>query len=377
MKIGIMTMWNAIDNYGGILQTYALQRYLRDQGHDAYDIRFTKVEGKHVRLKLVLKSILYFFHLYLRDVDKAVYYAKKRKFLDFRKRNINLSDSSYYTIRALQKNAPVADAYITGSDQVWARSLKRSDNERAWYLDFGSDNIKRIAYAVSFGHNYFPVEDDGLFKKLVSRFTGVSVRELNGLLFCEERGIKAERCIDSTFLLPADHYMGIASKRKYAENFAYLYFLNVETPQEIYFEEVMKLIADNDLKAICTTASGYTPAKEIYSGVEYDYATVEGWLSNILYSDIVFTTSFHGIVFSLLFKKQFIYMPLQTKGAGNDRVIDLLSCVELTSRIASKGNISQLMSTPILYDSLNMKEINSMIINSKRFLNKSLNYYAK
>ena len=38
MKIGIMTMWNAIDNYGGILQTYALQRYLRDLGHDAYDL---------------------------------------------------------------------------------------------------------------------------------------------------------------------------------------------------------------------------------------------------------------------------------------------------------------------------------------------------
>lgn len=56
MKIGIMTMWNAIDNYGGILQTYALQRYLRDLGHDAYDIRFTKIEGKNVRLKFIIKE---------------------------------------------------------------------------------------------------------------------------------------------------------------------------------------------------------------------------------------------------------------------------------------------------------------------------------
>lgn len=52
MKIGIMTMWNAIDNYGGILQTYALQRYLRDLGHDAYDIRFTNLEGRYRYLNL-------------------------------------------------------------------------------------------------------------------------------------------------------------------------------------------------------------------------------------------------------------------------------------------------------------------------------------
>ena len=53
-------MWNAIDNYGGILQTYALQRYLRDLGHDAYDIRFTKIEGKNVRLKFYIKRIISF-----------------------------------------------------------------------------------------------------------------------------------------------------------------------------------------------------------------------------------------------------------------------------------------------------------------------------
>ena len=47
-----MTMWNAIDNYGGILQTYALQRYLRDLGHDAYDIRFTNLEGRYRYLNL-------------------------------------------------------------------------------------------------------------------------------------------------------------------------------------------------------------------------------------------------------------------------------------------------------------------------------------
>ena len=81
-----MTMWNAIDNYGGILQTYALQRYLRDLGHDVYDIRFTKIEGKNVRLKFYIKRIISFLHIRLRDVDRAEYDAKKRRFGDFRRK---------------------------------------------------------------------------------------------------------------------------------------------------------------------------------------------------------------------------------------------------------------------------------------------------
>lgn len=85
MKIGIMTMWNAIDNYGGILQTYALQRYLRDLGHDAYDIRFTNLEGRYRYLKFCIKKIISFLHISLRDVDRAEFDAKKRRFGDFKK----------------------------------------------------------------------------------------------------------------------------------------------------------------------------------------------------------------------------------------------------------------------------------------------------
>ena len=166
--------------------------------------------------------------------------------------------------------------------------------------------------------------------------------------------------------------MKIATKRKYQFSYAYLYLLNVETPQEIFFETVIKEIKKRSLKAICTTASGYIPAREIYENVEYDYSTVEGWLSNILYSNIVFTTSFHGVVFSLLFRKQFVYLPLQAKGAGNDRVIDLLNSVNLLNRIATENNISILLSKPILYEELDMSTINLMIESSKEFLNKAL-----
>ena len=368
MRIGIMTMWNAIDNYGGILQTYALQRYLRDQGHMAYDIRFSKIDGKHIRTKLLIKSILRFLHIFLRDVDKAEHLAERRRFKEFRNKYICLSEYSYTCLSDLQRNPPKADLYITGSDQVWARSLKKSINERAWYLDFGSKKKKRAAYAVSFGHSHCPVEDDELFKKLVSRFSAVSVREQNGIKFCSERGIKAELCIDSTFLLSEEHYKDIASSRKYNIPYAFLYLLNVETPEEINFEEVSLELKKRKYLPVCTTASGYNPAKEIYANVIYDYATVEEWLANILFSDIVLTTSFHGVAFSLIFRKQFIYMPLKKNGSGNDRVYDLLEHVHLSDRIATPGGISKLLSDTIDYNNLYLNEINALKKQSIDFL---------
>ena len=65
MRIGIVTMWNATDNYGGILQTYALQRYLRNLGHDAYDIRFIKTNSRFYKVKLFLKKLMILLHLSL------------------------------------------------------------------------------------------------------------------------------------------------------------------------------------------------------------------------------------------------------------------------------------------------------------------------
>lgn len=50
---------------------------------------------------------------------------QKRRFGDFRRKYINLSKEAYVSLQELQTNVPTADAYITGSDQVWARSLKK------------------------------------------------------------------------------------------------------------------------------------------------------------------------------------------------------------------------------------------------------------
>ena len=329
MKIGIITHWKDNDNYGAILQTYALQKYLRNMGHDAYVIRYYTANGQ-ISFAQKLKNILFNPSIYLRKkqrqqlVMRNKEWNKLRDFDTFRNQNISLSPLVYNGLDDIQKNAPEADLYITGSDQVWCGNLTNRQNW-AFFLDFGSNKTKRISYAASFGRSYFPCGDNDKFKELVSRFDAVSIREENGVQMCVDRGIKAIRCLDSTLILDVDYYKELMSDRKHPGRYVYFYTVNVTNKEELYWNRLSVMLKKKGIGTIVTTGSGYKLAEEIYDGAEYDYATVSEWLSNIYYSDMVVTASFHGVAFSILLKKDFIYMPLHGKySTGNNRVLDLL-----------------------------------------------------
>lgn len=380
MRIGIVTMWNALDNYGGILQTYALQRYLRNLGIEAFDIRFINRPLFKNRAKVFIRHCLEFVHLMKRnEVEQKREIARSkyglRRFKEFRDNHINFSETIYYSMHQITNNPPMADVFITGSDQVWGRVIEGgSPMERVNFLDFGNSTSKKVAYAASFGHDYFPCGDKQLFHDLVSKFSAVSVRENIGINFCKECGIEAVRCVDSTLLLNADDYYSIITERKHAYRYAYFYTANVRSPKEIYWFELSEYFKSNGIKPVVTTASGYIPAEEVFEGAIYDYASPQEWLTNVKHSEIVITSSFHGIVFSILFQKDFIYLPLSGKqGSGNNRIIDLLETCRLEDRIAySYENAKQLISRPIDYSHLAYTELDKLIDNSKAFLAKAI-----
>ncbi len=378
MKIGIVTHWKDMDNYGAALQSFALQRYLRDLGHDAFVIRYYQKSKAPTLAQKLLYVAVHPMVLINRKKNKAKLskipeWNRLRDFDSFRNKNIALSKSVYNGLNELKNNYPEADIYITGSDQVWGGSLVNEQN-RAFFLDFGKEETKRIAYAASFGRGYFPCEDEELFKKLLSRFTAVSMREESGVQLLKERGIDSIRCLDSTLLLPLDKYQLLVSENKHNFPFAFFYTVNVSSPQEIYWEQIHALLQKKGIESIVTTGSGYLQPEEMFDGAVYDYATVEGWLSNIAYSNLVVTASFHGIVFSFLFKKNFIYMPLKAKSAkGNNRVIDLLESVGLIGRMANDwDDVERLVDVEIDYGKLNDSNFQALLEQSKEFLYKAI-----
>lgn len=369
MKIGIITHWMAVDNYGGILQAYALQQYLRDLGHDAFIIRFyvPKKQNTISYIKNKLINLISYLNTNTKR-GKQRKYIKMRNFSNFREKHINLSPRIYNSLKEIQTHYPETDILITGSDQVWAFDLTYPENW-IYYLDFGNNATKRVSYAASFGFSTFPGKDSQKFKSLLKRFDKISVREINGIKICQEQGFNAIRCVDSTLLLNKSKYKILASEPKYKNRFAFFYTVNVTRAEEIYWNEIQQYLKEKKLQCIVTTGSGYSSAKEIFDNAIYDYATVEGWLSNIYYSDIVFTSSFHGIVFAFIFQKDFIYIPLKNHSSGNDRIFDFLSITGLESRVANSFNdIKSILEFHIDYNNLKDNLYKDLLSDSYNFL---------
>ena len=350
MQIGVLTLWQSKDNYGQMLQCYALQQYLREKGHEPYLIsyRFIKEERQYTPLWKMLLKVYVIYPLVsllgmcvekrqLADEEFEKYcHEKKRSFDDFLKKYINLS-KTYNDLDDLQKNPPVADCYVVGSDQVWAQLLSKPENS-AFFLDFGDEKTKRIAYAASFSMNEYPENLRSKLTENLSRFNAISVRETQGIDICNSVGTKATKVVDPTLLLGTKAFENISAKRLNPDKYAFVYQLNIASPDEICWTDAQAYCNENHLDVIATASSGYFEGLEILKDAKYVYPSIPEWLSLIRYSEIVITTSFHGVVFSILFLKNFVYIPL--KGAhsgGNARVLNLLSDLQIEEKCISDG----------------------------------------
>lgn len=345
MKIGIITFWQSRDNYGQLLQCWALQQYLKKQGHEPFLIRYDSAGNKR---RPGFKRYLKLFLIYpvfqkmasmasqIRNEKFRRYNDiknKERRFRDFLEENITVSDTVYGDYSALREAPPLAECYITGSDQVWAQRLDCEDN-KVFFLDFGNKGIKRVAYAPSFAMKDYPRKLLPLLKRELAALDSISVREYDGYRICAAIGIKATKVLDPTLLLEKTDYCQLLGQGPASRRYVYIYSLNIASASEIRWEELQSYMKRNENHVIVTPASGYIPGRELFGPVEYSYATIQGWLSNLYYAELVVTTSFHGVVFCILLEKPFVYIPLRGKYSnGNNRVLDLLEDLGLNDRI--------------------------------------------
>ena len=332
MKIGILTFWWSADNYGQLLQAYALQAYLRGQGHDAYLIRykwekdFTPSPLAFRLLKACNPVLLFrFFSTRLRiHAAKQEQAAFDRGFDAFRDRYIAQSPRVYNSWTELCEDPPQADCYIVGSDQVWnfgAIPLARCRSAvHAYFLDFGKPETARLSYAASWGRVMLPDEYAREIAPLLSRFRYVSVREESGVSLCAQCGFPGARWVrDPTLLLDAEAWRAL-----YAENavrtpagcYLFLYMLGNECDFDI--ETVYRFARERNLQVVYVTGNSVVDRREKW------FATIPEWLFLVDHAEYVVTNSFHCCVFSVLFGKRFGAVPLTGNAAGMNARMDSL-----------------------------------------------------
>lgn len=379
MKIGVITFWQSQDNYGQILQCWVLQKYLRRKGHDAFLIQYTHEMPKPLvgeQIKKLIKVYPVFIKMW-RFLEKSVFHkeilpTQNRHFDEFKMKYIVKSPLIYRNIVDLQRNPPQADCYIVGSDQVWAHLLCNKNNE-VYCLNFGDDKIRRIAYAASFSMEQYPIKLYKNLRKNLLRLDAISVRERSGVNICAKVGIEAKLVLDPTLLLTSMDYMRFVNQDKVGSRYVFLYLINLKSPEDLNWEKLKPSLTEKYDKILCTYAKGYNDIAFNLEGCEYIYPSIEEWLSLIFKSSFVITSSFHGVVFSILFNKPFIFIPLSGEYAkSNNRVADLLSQLKLSQRILNdKANWEKLLTEKIDWDTVNA-ELHKLRKESQTFLDNSV-----
>lgn len=367
MKIGIVTFWESTDNYGQVLQAWALQQVLKEMGHEPFFIRYSLIASSTAnRDTKTYKKILKLLALYpaIRYVLRYARYKrenrihrlietknKMREFAKFRENNFIVSPQVFKSIEEIRKNPPVADCYIAGSDQVWNMSLSNINN-RAYFLDFGPQTTKRVSYAASFARATYPQKYLAELKELLTKFDSISVRESEGVMICKGIDIDAKLVLDPTLLLCKDYYLRLTSIIAEPDPYLFVYSVNVRKKKELYADSISQYANKNNLKIIATTSSGSVPGRELIENADYRYATIGEWLRYIDCARVVFTSSFHGVVFCLIFHKNFVYIPLKGElSKGNGRVLSLLKMIHLENKVlCNKEEIDKLINSPIDWD---------------------------
>lgn len=316
MKYGILTI-NDMDNYGNQLQNYALQEQIKKIGKVETIKNIEGLYKKNYRkriiykLKTAAKSLLPF----------KIQYKKSNNFKNFEK-NIRYSrvliDKNH-----IQRNlSKKYDKFIIGSDQVWNPYFKRTSE-----VDFAcfSTPEKVISYAASFGVEDIPIGKREFYIKGLKNVSKISVREDRGAEIVKElTGREVQVVLDPTLLLDRQDWKNIIKKPRYVPNkkFILTYFLgNVSEERKKKIEELSN---NNNLEIVNL------------GKVEYPKYYIAGPSEFLWYfnnADIIFSDSFHGCIFSIIFDKTFYYMNREDDNVSmNSRIDTLLEKFKLQDR---------------------------------------------
>lgn len=388
MNIAIITE-PLSDNYGGILQNFALQHVLKEMGHHVITIRHKNIDEINTT-KIGLTTILFnsiksFFGNFRRILIRKpqyMWYWVVDKDMRRRRENCELFISKYITVsqnfETIQDindfvTHEIFDCFIVGSDQVW-RPCYNVGYLYFNYLDFiSSNNIKRIAYATSFGTSDFIYTEDQIkrCKSLINKFDAVSVREESALKYCNDLFSydKAKLVLDPTLLLNRTVYESLTkSDRDVNRGKLFCYILdNNEKTQDVIYDLC---------KAINIKASYVLPRYGRKRNFRHQntICSVQSFLISLMNAKYVLTDSFHGCVFSIIFNKPFVCIGNEYR--GNDRFLTLQKLFNIESRFTNKNDVESIKL--ILDKDLDWNQINNFkkhyVEESIKFIESSLNY---
>ena len=329
MKVGIITFHNSY-NCGSMLESYAIQKYVQYKGTDCEIINFSsegqrdlyKIMKKNNSIKNIIRNCILLPH-------KKKLELSNNKYEKFKKDNFKLSNE----YKKVDEIEDYYDVVVAGSDQIWNITIKDADD--AYFLNWVK-KAKRVAYAPSFGakkiSNY--TKDIKKYIDYLKSFNALSVREKNGQKWIKEMiGIDVPVLIDPTLLFNSTEYDKIIDNEYRIPSKEYIFFYCPQFNIAIC-KFVKKISKKYNLPVIAWSAkSYYLKGVNRYGFKLPEYESPAVYLKLIKNAKLVFTTSFHGSIFSTIYKKNFYTIKNGEMYGDDDRVRTLLESLKMEDRL--------------------------------------------
>ena len=310
MKIGILTQ-RPMYNYGGILQCLALQSVLEEMGHEAKVIRYIPQRPNTLKRRLNLLFTDFSFHEYREWVYKYIkkhigkQYALPSTLLErcdlFINKHIILTSNCNESTIGLLLQAEDFDAVVIGSDQVWSGL----GHERLVYFGDWSPkfNGRIISYAACSPVKRVPQFNRAKIRNLLSKFYAISVRDNHTQKLMAPYTPSIPKVVaDPTLLYDFNKYITPNMDGDYI--FAYILGREIKGGHKAVITEMKKRYGNIPIKAVVFT-NQHLEITSCADEVIVD-ASPERWLNLLAHAKMVYTDSFHAVLFSLKYRRRFI-----------------------------------------------------------------------
>lgn len=345
MKIATIT-YSWAQNWGAVLQAYALVKYLNNIGHEAKLINYREFDNTLIStVKSIPDGILD-----LLTLPASV--RRIKRYNEFRNNELFLTKKCN-TVEQLERLNAGFDVFITGSDQVWNVGMGVCKD---FYLHFTAPDKKRISYAASFGVSEIPEQYKSDTIRGLKNIDVISVRELSGKKIVETlTNKKAEVVLDPVFLLTRKQWMDIASNAVIQKPYIFVYPTQVTAK---LIDIVKKIKREMKIMAV---SPFYVPGCKVIK----DLGPRE-FIRCIADAKYVVASSFHATAFSMIFNKPLACVPHSHTGS---RTTDLLKLLDLEMCIVDDKYMYPSINMDFSNANIRMKD---MIEKSKGFLDTAL-----
>lgn len=305
MKVALMTIFQ-VPNFGSVLQTFATQCLLEYLGYDCDIINYKYPNEWHFKngfkKPTIIDNLKRFLSNHLRIIGSTAYPTSR-----FIKSHLHLT-RPFWNLKELEGyDWSNYHAIIAGSDQIWNPRFLKGDS--AFMLSF--TKRKKISISSSFACSSIPESLHEKYKKYLSDFDAISVRENNGLKVLDEDlnlEINRNEILDPTLLIDSDQWSNLldldpgSSKEKYIV----LYILDYSFQPRPYILDATKKMAEIiGCRNIITISSNDDIITDL-NVKKINPKRVEDFVSLLKNSSGIVTSSFHGTAFAVNFGKPLI-----------------------------------------------------------------------